>query len=48
MKRIQLVLRDLEIGKLRKFYAVIFSFSKAKIFSIAELWSKFLTPSHCN
>jgi Papain family cysteine protease len=33
----------LEINKVRKFDAVIFSFSKAKIFSIAELRSKFLT-----
>ena len=37
--------RGLEINKLRKFYADIFSFGKAKIFSIAELRSKFLTQA---
>jgi len=36
-------LRGLEISKLCKFYADIFTFSKAKIFSIVGLWSKFLT-----
>ena len=35
--------RGLEINKVRKFCAGIFSFNKAEIFSIAGLWSKFLT-----
>ncbi|MFK7984270.1 MAG: MBL fold metallo-hydrolase [Saprospiraceae bacterium] len=38
----KLFFTGLEINKLRKFYAGIFSFSEAKIFSIAGLWSKFL------
>ncbi|MFK7979922.1 MAG: SprB repeat-containing protein, partial [Saprospiraceae bacterium] len=37
------LIRDLEINKLCKFYAAIFSLSKAKIFSIAGLRSKSLT-----
>jgi len=35
--------RDVEIKTLRKFYEDIFSFRKANFFSIAGLWSKFLT-----
>ncbi|MEN0051858.1 MAG: hypothetical protein AAF806_32635, partial [Bacteroidota bacterium] len=42
MKKI-FYLRDLEINKIRKFYAGIFFFSEAKIFSITGLRSKFLT-----
>jgi len=35
--------RGMKINKVRKFYAAIFSLSKAEIFSIAGLRSKFLT-----
>jgi len=37
------LLRELVINKLRKFYAVIFTISKAKFIRIAALLSKILT-----